>query len=321
VAVRSPSSAPIAAAGFGALAFAFALFLLGVAAAQAAPIVAVDDAGHELRLEGPPARVVTLAPSLTELVFAAGGGGTIVAADTSSDYPAAARAIPRIGDVARIDVERVLALKPDLVIVWRHGNTSRELDQLEAAGVRLFSLEPQRLDDVARAIERLGQLLGTEDTARPVAASLRETLAALRRRHANDAPVRVFYQVWAHPLMTINRRQIVSEVIELCGGRNVFAGLGPLVPQVAIESVLAADPEAIFTADERGGTALLRRDSDAGAFASWRQHPRLSAVRGRWLYTLNGDSISRQGPRIVDGAAAVCDALDEVRRERAALRR
>ena len=231
---------------------------------QAAPVVAIDDAGHELRLERPPARIVTLAPSLTELVFAAGGGGAIVAVDSSSDFPAAARAIPPIGDVSRIDVERLLALK-----------------QLEGAGIRLFRLEPQRLDDVVRAIERLGQLLGTEATAGPTAAALRERLAALRKRHAIEPPVRVFYQVWSSPLMTISGRQIVSEVIELCGGRNVFAGLAPLVPQVAVESVLAADPEAIFTADERGNTALLRRDPDAPSFAAWRRYPRLSAVRGR----------------------------------------
>ena len=133
--------------------------------------------------------------------------------------------------------------------------------------------------------------------------------------------MRVFYQVWASPLMTINRRQIVSEVIELCGGRNVFAELAPLVPQVAVESVLSADPEAFFTADERGSTALLRRDVEAPAFAAWRRHPRLAAVGGRWLYVLNGDAISRQGPRIVEGATAVCGALDEVRRERSAAAR
>jgi len=302
-------------------AFAFALLAAFATETQAAPVVAIDDAGRELRLERPPARIVTLAPSLTELVFAAGGGQAIVAVDSSSDFPTAAKAIPRIGDVSRIDVERLLALKPDLVVVWRHGNTTRELDQLEGAGMRLFRLEPQRLDDVVRAIERLGELLGTEATARPAAAALRERLAALRRGHANDPPVRVFYQVWSSPLMTISGKQIVNEVIELCGGRNAFAGLAPLVPQVAIESVLAADPEAVFTADERGNTELLRRDFDAPAFAAWRRYPRLSAVQGRWLYVLNGDAISRQGPRIVDGATAVCGALDEVRRERRAAKR
>ena len=300
-----------------------ALALLAALAieARAAPVVAVDDAGRELRLERPPTRIVTLAPSLTELVFAAGGGGAIVAVDSSSDFPAAARTIPQIGDVSRIDIERLLALKPDLVVVWQRGNTTRELDQLEGAGLRLFRLEPQRLDDVVRAIERLGRLLGSEATAGPAAAALRERLAALRQRHASDPPVRVFYQVWSSPLMTISRKQIVSEVIELCGGQNVFGGLAPLVPQVAVESVLAADPEAIFTADERGSTTLLRRDPDAPAFAAWRRHPRLAAVRGRGLYVLNGDAISRQGPRIVDGATAICGALDEVRRERSAMKR
>jgi len=317
--VARPSTRRSGAGTAGRLALAL-LAALAIEA-RAAPVVAVDDAGRELRLERPPTRIVTLAPSLTELVFAAGGGGAIVAVDSSSDFPAAARTIPQIGDVSRIDIERLLALKPDLVVVWQRGNTTRELDQLEGAGIRLFRLEPQRLDDVVGAIERLGKLLGTEATAAPAAAALRERLALLRRQHANDAPVRVFYQVWSSPLMTISRKQIVSEVIELCGGRNVFAGLAPLVPQVAIESVLAADPQAIFTADEHGSTALLRRDLDAPAFAAWRRHPRLSAVQGQWLYVLNGDAISRQGPRIVDGATAVCGALDEVRRERGAVKR
>jgi len=288
---------------------------------QAAAFVETDDAGHAVSFERPARRVITLAPSLTELVFAAGGGDAVVAADSSSNYPGAMHAIPRIGDASRLDVERIVALKPDLVVVWRHGNTNRELDQLEAAGLRLFRLEPQRLDEVVLAIERLGRVLGKEAVAGPAAGSMRDALAALRRRHAKDKEVRVFYQVWSSPLMTINRRQIVSEVIELCGGRNVFAALAPLVPQVATESVLAADPEAVLTADELGGSTLVRRDIQAAAFATWRRYPDLAATKGRWFFTLNGDAISRQGPRIVAGAAAMCEALDEVRRERDGLLR
>jgi iron complex transport system substrate-binding protein len=286
------------------------------AAAGAAPIVAVDDAGRTLTLARPAARVVTLAPSLTELVFAAGGGGAVVATDSSSDYPAAVRSLPRVGDAARLDVERIVALQPDLVVVWRHGNTTREIDQLEAIGLHVFRLEPQRLDEVARAIERLGVVLGQESTAQSAAEALRAALGRLRDRHATAAPVRVFYQVWSSPLMTVNRGQIVNDVIELCGGRNVFASLAPLVPQVTTESVLAAGPEVILTSDEVGAGTLLRRDPGAAAFAVWRRHATLAAVKGGWLYTLNGDAISRQGPRIVDGATAVCEALDEVRRER-----
>jgi iron complex transport system substrate-binding protein len=150
--------------------------------------------------------------------------------------------------------------------------------------------------------------------------TLRARLTALRQGHADSAPVRVFYQVWASPLMTINGRQMVNDVIELCGGRNVFAALAPLVPLVSTEAVLEADPEAILTADERGSPEAVRRDPGDASFALWRQYSSLAAVRGRWLYVLNGDAISRQGPRIVDGAAAVCRALDEVRRERRAAR-
>ncbi len=284
-----------------------------------AAIVAVDDAGRSLSFEHPPARVVTLAPSLTELVFAAGAGAAIVATTALSDYPPAARSIARVGDATRLDVERLVALRPDLVIVWRTGNTMREIDQLEAAGLRVFRLEPQRLDDVPRAIERLGLLLGHQEQARAEAQALRTRLAELRRRPGAAAPVRVFYQVWSSPLLTINRQQIVSDVIELCGGGNVFAGLAPLVPQVSIEAVLAADPEAIVSADEHGGTESLRRGADTAAFAMWQPYRSLSAIKGRWLYTLNGDAISRPGPSIADGAAAMCQALDQVRQERAAL--
>ena len=288
------------------------------AAADAAAVTAVDDAGRSVVVDQPPARVVTLAPSLAELVFAAGGGRSLVGVSALSDYPDEARAIARIGDAGRIDVERVLALKPDLVLVWQRGNVGREIEQLERAGVRIFQLEPQRLDDVARAIERLGVLLGHESEARQRAAELRTELARLRAAHANAAPVRVFYQVWQQPLMTVNRRQIIGDILGVCGGRNVFADLTPLVPTVSTEAVVAADPEAVLTASEQGGGVAWRRDPDASAFALWRRQSRMVAARRGWLYTLDGDLISRQGPRIVDGAAAVCALLDEVRRERAA---
>jgi iron complex transport system substrate-binding protein len=291
---------------------------VGAVASDVVAATAIDDAGRSVAVERPPSRVVTLAPSLTELVFAAGAGRSLVGVSALSDYPAEARAIARIGDAGRIDVERVLALKPDLVLVWQRGNVAREIEQLERAGVRLFQLAPQRLDDVARAIERLGVLLGHEGEARRRAGELRAMLARLRIAHAGAPPVRVFYQVWQQPLMTVNRRQIIDEVLGVCAGRNVFADLAPLVPTVSTEAVVAADPEAILTASEHGGGAPWLRVPDAPAFALWRRQPAMVAVRRGWLYALDGDLISRQGPRIVEGVAAVCAVLDEVRRERAA---
>jgi len=294
----------------------FAAASLAATAADVSALTLVDDAGRTVRMAAPPRRVVTLAPSLTELVFAAGAGATLVGTDRFSDWPASARALPRVGDASRVDVERVLALRPDLVIVWRHGNTMRELEQLEGAGVRLFFLEPQRLAEVPAAIERLGVLLGHEAEARSRAAELRRSLEALRRAHEASTPVRVYYQVWSTPLMTINGSHLISDVIALCGGRNVFAGLAPLVPVISTESVVAADPQAMVTADrEVGGGAALRRDPQHPAFAVWRRYARMGAVQRGWLFAINGDAISRQGPRIVAGAAAMCEALDIVRRE------
>ncbi len=312
--VRSRSAGrPI---GVVACVLAATAIALSATNACAAPFTAVDDSGRSVSFERPAERVVTLAPSLTELVFAAGGGAALVGTTALSDFPPAARKVARIGDAARLDVERVLALRPDLVVVWQRGATSRELAQLEAAGVRLFQLEPRRLDDVPRAVERLGVLLGHEDEARRAADDLRRRLDRLRSAHRSAAPISVFYQVWQQPLMTINGSHLIDDVIRLCGGRNVFSDLAVLVPVISTEAVVAADPEAILTASESGSVAAWRRAPDDPAFATWRRHDGLAAVRGGTMYTLNGDAISRQGPRVVDGAEAVCAALDEARRRR-----
>ena len=295
-----------------------AALALGCAVPAVASITAVDDGGKTVTLPRAPARIVTLAPSLTELVFAAGAGAAIVGTTALSDFPQAANRIARVGDASRLDVERVLALKPDLVLVWQRGNLGREIAQIEAAGVPLFRLEPRRLDEVPRAIERLGLLLGHVDEAQRSAAGLRATLARLRQSHEHAAPVSVFYQVWQSPLLTLNGQHLIADVITLCGGRNVFAEVGPLVPSVSVEAVVAADPEAIVTANEEGGRAPAWQHAVAQpSLAAWRRHPQLTAVRRGWLFALNGDLISRQGPRIGLGAEAMCAALDEVRRERA----
>ncbi len=289
----------------------------GASSAAAGALGVIDDAGRTLVFARPPQRVITLAPSLTELVFAAGAGAALVGTSALSDFPPAARTIARVGDAGRLDVERVIALRPDVVLIWQRGSTSRELEQLEAAGIHLFQLEPRRLDDVARAIERLGKLLGHEVEANRRASELRAALERLRARHAGVAPVTVFYQVWRQPLMTINGRHLIDDILTLCGGRNVFAGLAPLVPTLSTEAVVAADPEAILTASESAGGAAWRRDPGNASFAIWRHQAGLIASKRGWLYTLDGDAISRQGPRIADGAAAVCAVLDQVRAERA----
>ena len=327
IAVGGAPAAMGAAAPVALGAAAPALPALPAQPALPAGAVHIDDSGQRLRLAAVPQRVISLAPSLTELVYAVGAGHTLVGTIGGSDHPAAARALPLVGDHQRLDIERVLTLRPDLVLVWLGGNSQRELAQIEAAGIALFRLEPRRLEDIPRAIERVGILLGHGAEGQRLAAAQRTTLGALRARHAHVAPLRVFYQAWEQPLMTLGGPQIVTDMIALCGGVNIFEQLPLRVPTVSVESVIAANPDVLLTAGRLGvpglpapgeGAAAARhaRTPDAAVFRRWRAFHDLTAVRRGWLYTISGDEISRPGPRAIEGATAVCAALDEVRRER-----
>ena len=284
-----------------------ALLLFSSCAAQAA-ITVVDDAGRRVTLARPAQRVISMAPHVTELLFAAGGGARIVGAMNYSDYPAAARSIPLVGSNSQIDLERVIAMKPDLLIVWQSGNTARQIAQLQSLGLPVFHSEPRRLDEVATSLLRFGQLLGTEPAAQAAAARYRAKLAALRARYAQRPPVTVFYQAWDSPLYTLNGEQIASDAIRLCGGTNIFAGLKTIAPQVSVEAVVQQDPEAIV-----GGKLYTPQDR---GLAIWQPYRGMTAVRRNNLFTLDEELLTRPGPRIVDGAAALCRRLEEARGRR-----
>lgn len=293
------------------LAFAAALACCASQAAMASVSI-TDDAGESVTLASPARRVVALSPHAVELAYAAGGGAKLVGAVSYSDYPRAAKALPRVGDNNALDLERIVALKPDLVLVWRHGNDERQLDRLRALGIALYHSEPRKLDDVATDLLALGKLFGTEPQAQAAAAGFRGEVAALRARYASRPPVSVFYQVWDDPLMTLNGTHIVSDIITLCGGRNVFAHLAPLVPTVSTEAVVAANPEAIVTAR----TGATPADPPLRSLASWRVWPRMTAVARGNLFAIDGDLINRPGPRLVQGAAQLCRDLEKAREHR-----
>lgn len=286
--------------------------LVLAAEATAAPVSVEDDHGHTVALPAPARRVISVAPHATELVFAAGGGARLVGVVAYSDYPEAARAIRQIGNNKALDLEAIAALKPELIVVWRHGNAQRQLDKLRELGVPMYQSEPRRLEGIATSIERLGRLLGSEDTARAEAARFRARLQLLREQHAGRAPVRTFYQVWRNPLMTLNDQHMVSDVIRLCGGVNVFGSLDQLVPTLADEAVLQADPEVIL------GAAMGATRSEAAAVGldSWKRFGRLQAVARQNLVAIDGDLINRPTPRILLGAEQLCAALEAARRKR-----
>jgi len=282
------------------------LSLTAISMTANAAITVRDDDGNVITLAKPAQRIVAMSPHVTELLFAAGGGERIVGAVTYSAYPEAAKKIPRIGTNRQIDMERVIAMKPDLIVAWMHGSSERQIDTLRQLGIPIFHSEPLKLDGIADNVQRLGQLLGTENVAQPAAAQIRAQFAALTKQYASRPPVRMFYQVWDKPLYTLSGGSIVTDAMRVCGGVNIFADLKVTAPVVSIEGVLQADPEAIF------GTA----EKDYGGVTLWKQYTTMKAVRNGNLFTLDGELLNRAGPRMVDGTRAMCEMLEQARQRR-----
>lgn len=281
----------------------------GLAASAAhAEIVVTDDAGRQLRLAAPAKRIVSLAPHVTELLFAAGAGDKVVGAVNYSDYPEAATRLPQVGGYNNVDLEAVAALKPDLVVAWKTGNRGGNLDRLSALGIPVYVNEPRSLEDVASSLETLGRLAGTQLSAFHAAAAFRERQAMLQKRYGQRPPVRTFYQIWNQPLMTVNGEHLISKVIALCGGENVFAGLPQLAPTVGTEAVLAANPEAIVAS----GMGEARPEW----LDQWKNWDRLTASQRGNLFFIPPELIQRHTPRILDGASRLCAQLEEARARR-----
>lgn len=267
-----------------------------------------DDADQAVCLDAPPERIIALSPGATELLFAAGAGEQIVGTVSYSDYPPEAKDIPRVGSYKRLDMEALVAKQPDLVVGWVSGNPTEQLERIDALGVTLYLSEPRDFDDVATTLERLGTLAGTSDIAQARAQAFREEIAAIREAHGDADPVRVFYQVWPHPLMTVNDDHLISQAAALCGGENVFGDLASLTPRIDEESVLARDPEAIVA----GGMG----EADATWLDPWRRFDSLEAVRKDNLFFVPPSSIQRPTPRLVEGSRLLCEQLERARGRR-----
>jgi iron complex transport system substrate-binding protein len=284
---------------------AWSAWISAIAPAQAA-VTVVDDSGATVTLARPAQHIVSLAPHLTEQLFAVGAGELVVGTTEFSDFPAAARSIPRVARAHSVDLERLAALKPDLVVLWGSGFPPATAEAIRRLGLPLFISEPRSLDDIATSLERLATLSGRDSKA--ATAEYRGKIDALRISYSGRPPVRVFYQIWANPLMTLSGKHVISEAIALCGGRNVFANLTPLAPQISTEAVLAANPEIIITAEPDARAS--------GALDAWKRFTTMTAVERKQLVTLDANRINRHGPRLADEVAALCLAIDGARRRR-----
>lgn len=252
-------------------------------------------------------RIVALSPHLTELAFAAGAGPKLVGVVEFSDYPAEARALPRVGDAFRLDLEALAGVKPDLILGWPSGNSPPALERLRRLGYRVMELEPRHLSDVGDQIEAIGRLAGTEVEARKAADAWRNGLAALRSQYRQAQPGRVFYQIAPQPLITVNREHFIGQAIELCGGQNIYAAVPALTPVVSVESVLAEAPDVIVASDFTRGPGSPAEGSPLDVWRGWGKLP---AVARRRLYVIDPDLMSVPGPRLLAGITQLCSLLN-----------
>lgn len=253
-----------------------------------------------------PQRLITLAPHITELVFAAGAGDRIVGTVASSDYPSQARRIPRVGNGIQLDTERIVALRPDLILAWQPSGATRALAPLLARlHIPLAYVQPRALRDIPREIITLGHKLGTSAIADREAQALTDRIAALGARYQGRRTVSAFIEVGTAPLYTLGNAPLINDVLHLCGGANIFAGAPIPAPQVSIESVLQDRPDAVIiaSADARRVTERTRYWADLS----------LPAARNRHVYGLDPDKLFRPGPRLIDAAQALCRDLARAR--------
>ncbi|MHB8404887.1 MAG: cobalamin-binding protein [Gammaproteobacteria bacterium] len=276
--------------------------MLPFAASAAITVTGADN--QTITLAAPARRIVSLAPDLTELAYAAGAGADMVGTSTYSNYPAAAKKLPRIGDAFRVDLERLLALRPDLVLAWQGGTPQFLIERLRALKLQVLVIGTRQLRDIAHNLELIGQVTGHEAEAHAAAQKFLEGLETLRRQYAGRAPVRVFYEISSMPLYTVGGRQSISRMIELCGGRNIFSDLTVLAAPVSLETVLARNPQAVVTGSDKGVAARLR---------AWQRWPQISAVRTGSLFSIFGDLLARATPRILQGGKQLCEDLEETR--------
>lgn len=282
------------------------LFLVCLAPSlQAVPLAFTDDSGSALTFVALPQRIISLAPNLTELAYAAGLGDKLVAVTAYSDYPPEAKRLPLVGDAFRLDWERLLALKPDLVLGWQSGLSARDRAMFGKLGLRLLVLEPRHLDDIPKALRLLGQVGGSGDTAEAAAREFERQRDGLRLQYAARGLVRTYFQIAEAPLLTVNGQHIISDVLRLCGAENVFGTAPLLTPTISAEALLAAKPELLLAlvASPRQAQEVRR---------SWQRLP-LPAAQQQHYGLVDSDLMSRAGPRILQGAQVVCQQIASVR--------
>ncbi|MDB6091468.1 MAG: transporter substrate-binding protein [Gammaproteobacteria bacterium] len=275
--------------------------------AQAAPLIVHDDTGQRVTIPKPPQRIVSLAPSATEMLFAAGAGAHVIATVEFADEPAAAKDVPRIGDVTSVDMERLVALHPDVVVVWPGGGNPAQIEKIALLGIPIYRQQVNRLTDLPASLRRLGELTGENVVAERAARDVESHLARLTREYGRNKHPTVLLEVWNRPIYTVGGTHLMSDALTLCGARNVFGDLKDLGPVIDTEAAIARNPDIIVAAAPPG--------EGASWLADWRRLGSLKAVRTGRLIAFEDQRLSRLGPSVIDATEGLCRDLARVSRE------
>ncbi len=293
--------------------------LLGALLVAAAPIIAAaapdtttpgglmitDDTGATLRLAAPAQRIVSLAPGATEMLFAAGAAQRIVATVKAADEPAAAKQILRIGDANALNYERLVALKPDLVVVWEDLTNRLVVDSLRKLKMPLYFIRAKGLSDIPKSVRQLGRVSGSGAVADKAAAALEQRLAAIGHRKVKGEPLRVFYMIWDEPIYTVGGRHVISDAIVRCGGRNIFDDIAFPAPIVELESIVKRDPDVMLLS----APPITARDWRE----RWGRYTTIRAVQTKQILTFSDTRLDRMGPTAIDAVEGLCAQLDAAR--------
>lgn len=252
-----------------------------------------------------PLRIVALAPHIVEMLFEIGVGEQIVGTVEYADFPEAANAIPRIGGYYGMQVEKILALKPDLIFSWESGNKTTDIEQLKRLGLKIIYSQPDRIDDVATELRYFGNLVNESHKAELAATRFEKKLAKIRALNINKQPIKVFYQLWPEPMMTINKSTWIHQLVEICQGINVFANNPTDYPQISIENVMVAQPELIIIPDEKSKKVQPK--------VQWQNWPEIPAVKASAFIHVNADLLHRFSTRMLNGVENMCSKIDKTR--------
>lgn len=272
-----------------------------------AELAITDDVGSEVILVKPAQRVITLAPHLTELVFAIDQGDKLVGVMSFSNYPEAAKKIPRIGSHNTISYESIVKIQPDLILAWGSGNGSEVINKLKSLGFSVYVSEPNKLEGVAATIRKLGILLDAKDKGENEANKFINRLSQLKENYSNRQKISVFYQMSDNPIMTLSGRHLISDVIELCGGFNIFSKAIPIALKVSLESLVRSDPQVVI--------AGTKKENEEKWLSEWANRISMKAVKNKQVYFIDPDLLIRHGPRIIEGTEKICNYLERSRNQ------